>query len=477
MNILFVSSEVYPLVKTGGLADVAGALPAALSQRHDLKVLLPAYEGVQHLLEELREGATLGNPFGYGEMRLLTGHLPGSDVEYWLLDCPNLFHRQGGPYLNADGHDHADNHRRFAALSWAGAVVAQYGHLLGWQPDIVHAHDWQTGLLPAYLKAWNQRHPPVVFTIHNMLFTGSFSHDQYLEVGLPESLFVMHGLEYYHNYSMLKSGIVYSQAITTVSPTYAREIQTPAFGCGLDSLMRDQRHKLSGILNGVDYSIWNPSHDEYLDQPFNARDLSGKDQNKHSLQQKLGLRSEPHAPLFGVVSRLSEQKGLDLVLQVMPEFLERGGQLVLLGSGDKGLEKAYYDLADRFPGQASVNFGYNEALAHQIEAAADFLLVPSRFEPCGLTQLYALKYGTLPIVRRTGGLADSVWEDIPGRPQTGLVFDHATTHDLREAIYRALALYDNKKLLRQIRQQAMRQDFSWESASAQYLSLYKHLIG
>lgn len=476
MKILFVASEVYPLVKTGGLADVVGALPVALSAGNDVKVLLPAYEGLMGIFSDCRPGPILGNPFGYGEMRLVFGRLEGIQVDFWLLDCPNLFHRQGGPYLNDDGHDHADNHRRFAALSWAGAVITQYGSLMNWRPDIVHAHDWQTGLLPAYLKAWSQRHPPVVYTIHNMQFTGAYTHDQYLETGLPEHLFNMYGLEYYGRYSMLKAGIQYSDAVTTVSPTYAREIQTPAYGCGLDALMRDQKHKISGILNGVDYQVWNPASDELIDHHYCLRDMGGKAANKQALQKKLGLRVEDRKPLIGLISRLSEQKGLDLVLQVLPDYLEQGAQLILLGSGEKSLESAFRALSGRFPDQVSANFGYNEPLAHQIQSASDFLLVPSRFEPCGLTQLYALKYGTLPIVRRTGGLADSVWEDISGRPQTGFVFNDASAHDLWHALQRAMSAYENERVFRQLREQAMQQDFSWESSAAQYVSLYKRLI-
>ncbi len=476
MKILFVSSEVYPLVKTGGLADVAGALPVALSTTCDVKVMLPAYEGMLGMFEQVTNGPILGNPFGFGELCLRFGRLEGLEVDFWLVDCPNLFHRQGGPYLNDDGHDHADNHRRFAALSWAGAVVTQYGQLMNWRPDIVHAHDWQTGLLSAYLKAWAQRHPPLVYTIHNMQFTGAYTHEQYIETGLPEHLYNVAGLEYYGRYSMLKAGIQYSDAVTTVSPTYAKEIQTPAFGCGLDALMRDQRHKLSGILNGVDYEVWNPATDEMIDFHYSTRDMSGKALNKHALQKKLGLLEDGRRPMFGLISRLSEQKGLDLVLQVMPEFLEQGVQFVLLGSGEKNLESSFRALSGRFPEQVAVNFGYNEPLAHQIQAASDFLLVPSRFEPCGLTQLYALKYGTLPIVRRTGGLADSVWEDIPGRPQTGFTLNEASTRDLWQAMTRALVVYENERLLRQMREQAMQQDFSWESAAAQYLSLYKRLV-
>lgn len=476
MKILFVSSEVYPLVKTGGLADVAGALPVALSSSCDVKVMLPAYEGILGMFEQTSLGPVLGNPYGYGEMRLRFGRLEGINVDFWLVDCPTLFHRQGGPYLNDDGHDHADNHRRFAALSWAGAVVTQYGQLMNWRPDIVHAHDWQTGLLPAYVRAWSQRHPPLVYTIHNMQFTGSYTREQYLETGLPQSLFDMYGLEYYGRYSMLKAGIQYSDAVTTVSPTYAREIQTPAYGCGMDVLMRDQQHKISGILNGVDYQVWNPATDAMIDFHYSPRDMSGKALNKASLQRKLGLRDDTGRPLFGLISRLSEQKGLDLILQVLPEYLEQGVQMVLLGSGEKTLESSFRALSGRFPQQVSVNFGYNEPLAHQIQAASDFLLVPSRFEPCGLTQLYALKYGTLPIARKTGGLADSVWEDISGRPQTGFVFNEATPAQLWQAMSRALGVYDNEQVFRQLREQAMQQDFSWESSAAQYLSLYKRLI-
>ncbi|OZG72355.1 starch synthase [Hahella sp. CCB-MM4] len=478
MKVLIVASEVFPLVKTGGLADVAGTLPKALIAKGcDARIMLPAYPGIVDKLVDVKQGPNLGDPYGFGEVRLLTGKSPEHSTPYWLVDSPPLFNRPGGPYLNDQGRDHHDNHRRFATLSWAAAMVAQHGKLLGWQPDIVHANDWQAGLIPAYLRTWKQKHPPVVFTIHNLQFTGMFSYQQFLELGLPESEYRLEGMEYYGHFSMLKAAIQYSDAITTVSPTYAQEIQTPGFGCGLDGLLREKSDRLTGILNGVDYSLWSPEEDSLIKARYSAKSFSGKTKNKTALQKQCGLEVSAQKPLFGIVSRLSEQKGLDLVHRLIPSFVEKGAQFVLLGSGDPYFEGEFKALAAQYPDQVSVTVGYDEPYSHLIQAACDFLLVPSRFEPCGLTQLYALRYGTLPIVRATGGLADSVWEGGPDREQTGFVFYHSHVDDLSYAMDRALTLYSNPKLLRQVRQNAMAQDFSWDRSAGEYLGLYGRLMG
>ena len=471
-KILFVASEVYPLIKTGGLADVAGALPAALADTFDVRVLLPHYPQMNLSAKACKQICELGDPFGFGPMRLLRADHGKVKGRYWLLDCPALFERAGGPYLDESGLDHADNHRRFAALSWAGAVLAQYGHLLGWQPDLVHAHDWQTGLLPAYLAAWQQRRPATVFTIHNLQYTGRFPADTWPEIGLPAAFYTPQGLEYYGDYAMLKAGIVYSDAVTTVSPTYAAEIQTPAFGHGLDGLLQAHRDKLSGLLNGIDGQEWDPAHDRHLKAGYDVENPAGKLQNKRALQKHFGLSGDAGGPLFGVVSRLSEQKGLDLVLATLPALIDAGGQLVLLGSGDAALAQAFSAMAAQYPGQVAVHLGYNEPLAHRIQAGCDFLLVPSRFEPCGLTQMYAMRYGTLPIVRRTGGLADSVRDG-----ETGLVFDAPEAWDLLAALHRAHALYAEPDTLHRLRTQAMQEDFSWQRAAFGYRQLYQRLLG
>lgn len=477
MKILFVSSEVYPLIKTGGLADVAGTLPIALKQAGvDVKILLPAYNGVVEKLDQVDVYQELGDPFGYGPVTILQGTLPDSDVTVWLLDCPSLYHRDGGPYVGANGQDYGDNHLRFGLLSWAGALITQYGYLKGWQPDVTHAHDWQTGLLPAYLKSWGQKHPPVVFTIHNLQFTGVFDRGAYGQLALSHDLYHPDGLEYYHHFSMLKAGILYSDTITTVSPTYAKEIQTPAFGYGLDGLLRASQGKLSGILNGVDYKIWDPQHDELISNHYSSDQLEGKLLNKRALQQHNGLDQDDSALVFGVVSRLSEQKGLDLVLGAMPELLANANvQFVLLGSGDKRLEEGFLALAQRFPQRVGVTIGYDEPYSHLLQAGVDSLLVPSRFEPCGLTQLYALRYGTIPLVRHTGGLADSVWEHREGWDQTGFVFSDASVEELKSTMWRAVDAFKDMGHWQWLMRNAMAQDFAWSQAAKDYLGLYHAL--
>ncbi|GAA3978792.1 glycogen synthase GlgA [Allohahella marinimesophila] len=491
MNILFVSAEAYPYIKTGGLGDVVGSLPEALSQppfNHSVKILLPAYRQIKIQFDDLDLVAELGNPFGFGAMRLLQGKRGNKGACCLLLECDVLFDRDGGPYIDTAGRDHPDNAERFAALCWTGAVITQYGGLIGWQPDLVHAHDWQAGLLPAYLKAWGMRYPPVVFTIHNLQFTGAFEHAQYSRTCLPESLYHMEGLEYFGRYSMLKAGIVYSDWLTTVSPTYAREIQTPAYGCGLEGLLSNSRHKLDGILNGVDYSVWNPESDTYLAQNYDVSTASeGKTANKRALQKLLGLDPVADQPLFGVVSRLSEQKGLDLLVSCVEHLMASDAQLCLLGSGDPLLEKTFTLLAQQYPGRIATTIGYEEALSHQLQAGCDFLFVPSRFEPCGLTQLYALRYGTIPLVRRTGGLADTVSDaddttsadqTSPSdfQAQTGIVFGDASPAALSAAIKRAITLYDDPQRMIEVRRAAMRQDFSWKTAAEDYVRLYSMLV-
>jgi len=478
MKILIVASEMFPLVKTGGLADVVGSLPVSLAKRGcDVKVLIPDYPGIAEQLQDLQQGPSLGDPYGHGEIKLLSGKLEQSGLSIWLVDAPLLFDRPGTPYLGLDGYDYPDNHKRFGALSWTGAVIAQHGGLIGWQPDLVHCNDWQTGLLPAYLRIWTKKCPALVFTIHNLLFTGSFDYYQYKDLGLPDSEYHTDGMEFHGRFSMLKAGIRYSDAVTTVSPTYAKEIQTPEYGCGLDGLLRARSSQLSGILNGVDYGIWSPDKDPHIHSAYFDQDQEPKQLNKEDLQIKLGLDVDPDKPVFGVVSRMSEQKGLDLVHEVIPYFVDKGAQFAILGSGDPMLEEGFRMLASDNPEMVATTIGYNEPLSHQIQAGCDFFLVPSRFEPCGLTQLYALRYGTLPVVRHTGGLADSVWEGAyDDALQTGFVFGNPTGYELSAAIDRAMQAFENPELMNKLRRQAMQQNFGWERAADNYLALYRSVL-
>lgn len=487
MRVLLVSSEVYPLIKTGGLADVAGTLPPAL-RRHDVdvRVILPAYPAALEVLSAAGQGRlgeiSLGDVLGYGETRLLEGTLPGSDCPVWLIDNPGLYQRPGGPYVGIDGGDHPDNHRRFALLSKVAAMVG-CGAVPGWRPEIVHCNDWQTGLVPAYLHlsglAGRQAElPKTVFTIHNLHFGGFSDPSVMAELGLPTSFFSINGLEFYGRFSMLKAGLFYADRVTTVSPTYAWEITTPEGGRGFDGLLAGRAHAghLAGILNGVDYEQWDSRTDPALVAPYDAASVAkGKAANKAAVQAEFGLDARPDALLLGLVSRFTDQKGVDLVLDAARFMVDSGAQLVLLGSGDLGLEQALAALPHGFPGQIAVRIGYDEALSHRIQAASDVFLVPSRFEPCGLTQMYALRYGALPLVRRTGGLADTVSEIGEGRG-TGFLFDAPTVEGLLGAFYHALGVYRRPDDWAAARQRAMAQDFGWDRAALQYLDLFRSLM-
>ena len=477
MKLLLASSEVYPLAKTGGLADVAGALPAALQRAGvDVRVLLPAYRG---LAARLNAGpiASLGDPFGVGEARILEGRLPDSAVIVWLLDCPALYDRDGSLYLDGQGRDWADNDLRFGLLSWAAARLSQPSSPLGWVPDVLHGHDWQTGLAPAYLAAWGGPRPATVFTIHNMAFQGCFSAQTLPRLGLPWSLFTMDACEYYGQLSYLKAGLALSDKLTTVSPSYAHEIQTQPNGFGLEGLLSWRARDLVGILNGGDYRIWEPQQDHRLVQRYGRADVTaGKAANKAALQAELGLPQSPDAPLLIVISRLTAQKGIDLLLTILPGLLAQGIQLVVLGNGERAFEDAFVDLARQQPQQVATRIGYDEDLAHRMQAGGDILLMPSRFEPCGLTQMYALRYGTLPVVHCTGGLADTItdtgYDSLLHGTATGFVFSPAVASAFQWSVERALALYRHGDHWRRIQAQAIQTSFSWDDAARRYLALY-----
>ncbi|MFA7431485.1 MAG: glycogen synthase GlgA [Rhodospirillaceae bacterium] len=480
MRVLVVASEAYPLIKTGGLADVAGALPAALRRLGvDARILVPAYPGVLDKLIEPGVAHGLGDILGVGPSRLIEGRMPDTGVPVWLLDCPALFDRPGGPYQRPDGSEHPDNFLRFALLSRVAALIGTGEALAEWSADIVHASDWQTGLVPAYLKLAGRQAPRTVFTIHNLHFAGLFGPEILAPVGLPPHAFSIHGLEFNGLVSMLKAGLYYADRLTTVSPTYAWEITTPEGGRGFDGLLsgRARAGQFQGILNGVDYDLWDPRNDPDIAMPYGPETVAeGKAACKAALQRELDLDERPDAPMLGLVSRFSDQKGIDLVAAAASHLIDAGAQLAVLGSGDWALEQQFLNLSRRYPGRIAVQTTYNEPLSHRIQAASDIFLVPSRFEPCGLTQLYALRYGALPLVRRTGGLADTVRDMSDEWSGTGFLFDSPSSEGLLSAFYRALSIYGRPDALHYARQRAMAQDFGWHRAADAYVDLYEETL-
>jgi len=476
MKILFVSSEAYPLVKTGGLADVAFALPKALAELgEDVRILLPAYPETLDRMEGRGRRVRLGDLLGTGQTYLIPGRMPDSDVRVWLLDNPVLFDRLGEPYTGPDGFDWPDNHLRFALLARAAAMIGFAGSMVGWPPDVIHANDWQTGLIPVYLAQWGGKTPPTLFTIHNLHYQGLFGPDVLAPIGLQSGVFSIEGAEYYGALSYLKAGITYSDMITTVSSTYAEEILTPEFGGGMEGVLEYRNGDLVGILNGVDYEVWDPETDPMIPAPYSMEDLNGKEKSKEVLLECLGLPTDGNAPVLGLVGRLVEQKGVDLILDALPGILDMGFQLVIQGTGDPVLEGRCRQAAETAPDKVAVKIDYNEAFAHLIQAGSDAILVPSRFEPCGLTQLYAMRYGSLPVVRRTGGLADTVIDASDREYGCGFVFEKAETGDFLETLGRVRQWYGNPDWWRGLQQNAMQKDYSWQVGARSYHDLYRTL--
>ncbi|UYO49421.1 glycogen synthase GlgA [Rhodopseudomonas palustris] len=477
LAVLSVASELFPLIKTGGLADVAGALPAAL-RANDIAVtsLLPGYPAVLGGIEDPQQVHSFNELFG-GTARLLAARC--GDLDLFVLDAPHLYVRPGNPYVGADGKDWPDNGLRFAALAQVGAAIGQ-GLLPHYKPDVLHAHDWQTGLLPAYLKYSGRPGPKTVFTIHNLAFQGRFPYELLARLGLPERAFGLDGIEYYGGIGYLKAGLQLADRITTVSPTYAAEIQGSEAGMGLDGLLRLRADRLSGILNGIDTDVWNPANDALISATYDVESIAARTRNKKVLQARFGLKPEPGALLYGVISRLSWQKGLDLLLEALPQLIGGGAQLALLGSGDSELEQAYAAAARKYPGQVGAVIGYDEALAHQIQAGADALLVPSRFEPCGLTQLCALRYGAVPVVARVGGLADTVVDANEMATATGVAtgvqFAPVTTDALIKAFGKTRALFADVVAWRNLQINGMTTDVSWKNPAQHYAKLYRDLV-
>jgi starch synthase len=467
-RVLSVTSECVPLLKTGGLADVAGALPGALAPLGwTMRVLMPLYRAIRPRAEGWPEVWAEDDLFG-GRGRVLAGIVAGTAM--LLLDAPHLFDRDGGPYSGPNG-DWPDNAIRFAALSWAAARIAQGGLTDGWRPDILHAHDWQGGLAPAYLAFSGPRRTGSVITIHNIAFQGWAPAALLGALRLPGHEFHSGSLEYFGGLSTLKAGLVTADAITTVSPTYAEELMRPEFGMGLQGVIAARASVVSGILNGVDTDVWSPYG---AATPYSPADMSGKARARIALCDEFGL--EVPGPLAILVSRLTDQKGIDLMPAVIPGFVAAGGGVIVLGSGDPGLEEAMRDLARRFPGRFGLRIGYDEALSRRLFAGGDAVLVPSRFEPCGLTQMYGLRFGTVPVVAAVGGLADTVINASPAAlaagVATGITFHPTDATAFGQALARLVVLHADRAEWTTLQANAMLTEVGWDKSAAAYARLY-----
>lgn len=487
LRLLFASAEALPFSKTGGLADVASALPQSLAARGvDVRLLTIAYRGTVEKLQDRRAIARLsvrGQDMTLWEGRV--GASGGTGVRTWLLDYAPLYARPGRPYTDENGHEHADNAWRFGCFSEAIAMLALGGvpGVAGWTPQVVHLNDWHTGLAAMHLhRARTARAPAIVFTIHNLAYQGVFGRGEFDALGLPAEAWNLHALEFYGGFSFMKAGLLYADVITTVSPTYAREIQTPAFGERLEGVLRMRSAALHGIANGIDGESWNPETDPYIANRYTVQTaIDARRANKLALQRDVGLSEAADAPLFAFIGRLAEQKGADLLPGLDAQLEHNGAQLFVLASGDPSLESRLARWAARAAGRVAVHLGYDEALSHRVESAADFLLMPSRFEPCGLNQMYSQRYGTIPVVRRTGGLADTVVDlravDADGEGATGIHFEDADAGGIAYGVDRALDLFRHPASLRAVQRAGMLKDFDWASAAEIYLDRYHEAIG
>ncbi|GEO86037.1 glycogen synthase GlgA [Ciceribacter naphthalenivorans] len=475
MQVLSVTSELYPLIKTGGLADVAGALPLALRGHGiETKTLVPGYPALMKAIRNPVKRAEFADLLGEQAVLLEANH-DGLDI--LILDAPTLFDRPGGPYVDPNSRDYPDNWKRFAVLSKAGAEISA-GALPGWQPDLVHAHDWQAALTPVFMRYSEMPERPSLLTIHNIAFQGQFGAEIFPYLGLPVHAFA-EALEYYGGISYLKGGLVTSHAISTVSPSYAEEILTPTFGMGLEGVIASRADDLYGIVNGIDATVWNPSTDPHLAAHYTAASLKKRQANRSALEARFALDSDG-GPIFCVISRLTWQKGMDLLAEVADTLVAAGGKLVILGSGDHGLESGLLSAAARHKGRVAMVVGYNEPLSHLMQAGSDAILIPSRFEPCGLTQLYALRYGCVPVVARTGGLADTIIDAneaaLAAKAATGIQFESGSAEALRSAIRRTVRLYGAAKVWSQLQKQGMKCDVSWGRSAERYIDLYQRLV-
>jgi len=479
LRVLFATSECAPYAKTGGLADVSAALPAALARAAvDVRILLPAYRSVLQQLPDARELARLPATSFFPAARLL-GAQAGDGVPLLLLDCPALYDRPGGPYLDAEGGEWTDNAIRFGLLSRVAADLGGEGSPLSWRPQVIHCNDWQTGLAPAYLRFRDGLKAGSLVTIHNLAFQGVFEPDLVAALGLPAESFSPSGVEYYGKLSFLKAALRYAGAITTVSPTYAAEVQREPLGMGMQGLLAERRDVLFGILNGIDTVLWDPARDSLIAQSYDARSLAAKQVNKRVLQQRLGLAQDPEVPLVAVVSRLAYQKGIDLILEAAGAMLDLPVQLAVLGSGERELQRGLELLAGGAPGRVAASIGFDEGLAHLMEAGADLFLMPSRYEPCGMNQMYSQRYGTVPVVHATGGLADSVVDSTPDTlaagTASGFAFHAPTAGALLQGVTRAVLAYRKPATWRALQVAGMTRDFGWGASALRYRELYARL--
>jgi starch synthase len=481
MKVLHVAAEVFPLVKTGGLADVVAALPVAQAQAGaDVRLLLPGYPPILESVQGVRTVIDIGACFGALRARLLLGKMPGTGLPVYVVDAPYLYRRGGSPYQDSQGEEWPDNLQRFALLGWVAAHLAADDADVAWVPDIVHAHDWHAAMACAYVAEHLPTRAGTVFTVHNLAFQGLFPMHDWAVLGLASRLMSPAGLEFHGQLSFMKAGLKFADRVTTVSPSYAHEIATHEFGCGLDGVIRDRGAAVSGILNGIDDTVWDPAADPAIPERYDTERLAGKAACKRALQTELGLQVDPNALLITVVSRLTAQKGIDLLLAALPELMRMGVQLAVQGTGEPALEAAFSMAQQAHPGRVQVHIGYDEARAHRLIAGADVIAVPSRFEPCGLTQMYGLRYGTLPLVRRVGGLADTVADAtvpaLAAGTATGFAFDAATPQALTRAVARAVALKADAAGWHKLMRTGMAQPLSWRAPAAQYMLLYRELL-
>ena len=480
LRVLFVSSEIYPLAKTGGLADVGAALPSALTALGiDVRLLMPGYPKAITSAVSKNVAIELADFMGAGRLRLISARTPDTRLPIWLVDCPSLFDRPGGLYQDADGRDWPDNARRFAVFSHVAAELARGVLAPDWRAELVHANDWHAGLVPTILSETSGKKVPTLLTIHNLAYQGLFPAEVFSQLAIPAGCFRPEGVEFYGRVSFLKAGILHSDCLTTVSPSYAQEILTPESGCGLEGVLQSRAQDLVGILNGVDYRIWDPASDVHIPANYTARKIGGKRACKIAAQQEFGLAPDPGTPLVFFMSRFTDQKMADVVARTLPEIAATGAQCVLLGNGDRHLEHEFGRAARLHPGRIATRIGYEERWAHLLLAGGDILLHPARYEPCGLTQLYAMRYGTLPVVRSTGGLSDTVVDacerTISAGTATGFTFGNIDGGEMLQCLKRALTFYEQPLLWRKLQRLAMARNFGWTESARQYLAVYRSL--
>ncbi len=483
LTVLQVCSEIFPLLKTGGLADVVAALPPELKKNGcDVRMLVPGFPEFINGITNPELVIEFPARFGARQIKLMYGKMPKTALSVYYIDAPDLYNRIGNPYNGPDGQPYQDNHLRFALLGWCAARLVE-GFDYFWKPDIVHGHDWHAGLAFAYIKAleWHtgKRTVGTVFTVHNMAYQGNFPAHVFGELDLPASMFHPDGIEFYGQVSFLKSGFYYADKITTVSPTYAKEIQYGEQSCGLGGVVQWRSSDLVGILNGIDPLVWNPKTDDRIAANYHSRSMFGKNQCRLALQKEMGLPPQKDKPIFCVISRFASQKGLHLVVEGLHSIIRQGGQAVIMGNGELWLEDAFRHYANEYPEQVAVRIGYDENRAHRIFAGSDVILIPSRYEPCGLVQMYGSLYGTLPLVHRVGGLADTVIDCSPEtlreNSATGFCFDHFDSPSFESAIQKAFALYASPKKWKRVQKKGMAQSFGWKQSAKLYSALYKQI--